>query len=121
MVKHAFMLFLLIFARPVLAQDPVETDGDKYKEIFKNERVRVLEYIDKPGDKTHLHHHPDSLVYALSPFKRKLLLNGDKEVIVEKKAGETYWVPAQFHIGENIGTTDTHVIIIELQENSAGK
>ncbi len=121
MLKHKSVLFLLLLSYPLLAQDPLVTDGDKYKEIFKNERIRVLEYMDKPGDKTHLHHHPDSFVYALSPFKRKLLLNGDKEIRVEKKEGDTYWVLAQDHIGENIGITNTHVIIVELQETSSEK
>ncbi len=116
MYRYLTTVLLMLFAHSGLAQDPTVSDGDKYKEIFKNEQVRVLEYKDKPGDKTNLHHHPDSLVYALSTFKRKLILNGDTEIIVDKKEGETYWVSAQDHIGENIGTTDTHVIIVELQE-----
>jgi hypothetical protein len=29
--------------------DPTTTDPDKYKVIFENERVRVLEYRDTPG------------------------------------------------------------------------
>jgi quercetin dioxygenase-like cupin family protein len=115
MKKYICIALFVMFVSQVFAQDPIETDGDKYKVIFQNERVRMLEYIDKPGDKTNLHQHPDSLVYALSPFKRKLILNGGKEVVVEKKEGEVYWVPAQQHIGENIGTTDTHVLIMELQ------
>jgi beta-alanine degradation protein BauB len=41
----------------VFAQDPVETDGDKYKTILENETVRVLEYTDKPKEKTNQHHH----------------------------------------------------------------
>ncbi len=28
--------------------DPTSTDPDKYKVIFENERVRVLEYRDDP-------------------------------------------------------------------------
>jgi len=36
-----------------LAHDPVVTDGDKYKVLLENDRVRVLEYRDRPGEKTH--------------------------------------------------------------------
>jgi hypothetical protein len=35
-----------------IMQDPVETDGDKYSVVLENERVRVLRYHDKPGDRT---------------------------------------------------------------------
>ena len=38
--------------------DPTITDPAFYKVIFENERVRVLEYKDRPGDKTHSHQHP---------------------------------------------------------------
>ncbi len=41
------------------ADDPTHTDGDKYKVVFENEKVRVLEYKDLPGEKTHQHRHPD--------------------------------------------------------------
>lgn len=40
-------------------RDPAVTDGDKYKVIMENERVRVLEYRDSPGQRTSPHFHPD--------------------------------------------------------------
>lgn len=98
-----------------MIKDPVETNGDKYKVIFENERVRVLEYIDKPGDKTTLHHHPDTFTYTLGPFERKLYFNGG-EKIVSKKAFEAGWQEEQDHIGENIGDTNTHTLLVELKE-----
>ena len=42
--------------------------------LFENDRVRVLEYRDAPGDKTHQHHHPAFVLYALSEFERKIHL-----------------------------------------------
>ena len=53
--------------------DPTSTDPDKYKVIFENERVRVLEYRDEPGEATRPHQHPDSLMYTLSSFDRRLV------------------------------------------------
>ena len=35
-----------------IMQDAVETDGETYSVILENERVRVLRYHDKPGDRT---------------------------------------------------------------------
>lgn len=98
-----------------MKQDPTVTNGDKYKVIFENERLRVLEYRDKPGDITTPHDHPDSVMFTLSDFERKLHFD-DKEVSVVKKSGEASWLPAQSHVGENVGKSDTHVIFVELKE-----
>jgi hypothetical protein len=93
--------------------DPVETDPDKYKVILENDKVRVFDYTDKPGDKTKLHHHKAFVLYALGPFKRKLTFADGKSVIREFKGGEVLWNDEQSHIGENIGNTDTRVLIVE--------
>ena len=34
-----------------MSLDPTVTDPDKYWAIFENDRVRVLEYKDKPGER----------------------------------------------------------------------
>jgi quercetin dioxygenase-like cupin family protein len=98
-----------------MSQDPTETDPDKYQVVFENERVRVLEYRDAPGDRTSPHHHPDSVMYTLSSFERRLA-HGERETDVEMPAGKVGWLSAQEHSGENIGTTETHVLFIELKE-----
>jgi hypothetical protein len=33
--------------------------------------------------------------------------------------GQVFWLPAQVHAGENIGTTDTRVIFVELKSSPA--
>ncbi len=119
MLKTLVLLGTALLSPLAIAQDPAKTDGDKYKVVLENERVRVLEYRDKPGDKTTMHQHPDFVLHALAPFKRKLTLPGGKVLMREFKPGDVMWSPAQQHIGENIGTTDTHVMIIELKEPSA--
>ena len=95
---------------------PQETDPDKYKLVFENDRVRVYDYTDKPGDKTQLHHHDAFILHALSPFKRKLHFADGKTVIKEFIGGETFWSDEQDHSGENIGDTNTHVLIVELKK-----
>ena len=45
-----------------MADDPVTTNPDLYRVVFENERVRVLEYQDAPGDRTEPHGHPDSVM-----------------------------------------------------------
>ncbi len=97
-----------------MLNDPTKTDPEKYKIVLENELVRVLEYTDNPGEKTTLHHHPNAVTVSLTSFDRKLYSDG-KEVVVHKKAGEVGWQAEQEHIGENIGSTPTHVILIELK------
>jgi quercetin dioxygenase-like cupin family protein len=100
---------------PALAQDPVKTDGDKYKLKFENDRVRVLEYRDMPGEKTNQHQHPAIVLYALGPFKRTITLPDGKVLTREFKAGDVLYSDAQTHIGANVGDTPTHVFIVELK------
>src|SRR6266536_3030807 len=97
------------------SRDPVVTDSDKYKVILDNDRVRVLEYRDSPGQRTSPHHHPDYVLCALSAFKRKLVLEDGREAVREFRPGEVAGGKAHSHIGENIGLTDTHVLIVELK------
>jgi hypothetical protein len=59
-------------AEAAMNDDPAITDPALYRVIFENERVRVLEYSDRPGDKTAPHRHPDSVMYTLSSFRRRL-------------------------------------------------
>jgi beta-alanine degradation protein BauB len=94
--------------------DPTCTDPDKYRTIFENDAVRVLEYRDTPGAITSPHRHPDSVMYTLSSFARRLHHEGaTRDVALEP--GEVHWLPAQVHHGENIGSTDTHVLFVELK------
>jgi hypothetical protein len=90
-----------------------------YKIVFENDRVRVLEYRDRPGDQTTPHEHPDSVMYTLSGFRRRLHASGGESREVNMPAGLTGWLPAQQHSGHNVGDTDTHVLFVELKETEA--
>ena len=100
-----------------MSLDPVASNPEHYKVVFENERVRVLEYSDQPGDNTTAHHHPDSIMYTLSTFSRRLV-SGDDQREVQLEAGSVGWLPAQEHHGENIGNTPTHVLFVELKESA---
>ncbi|MFZ0134385.1 MAG: hypothetical protein WAK95_17745 [Desulfobacterales bacterium] len=115
MLRMFKTLTILLMASTALAQDPVETDGDKYKVLFENETVRVLEYRDLPGERTQPHHHPAFVLYALEPFKRRLSLPDGQKIQREFKAGEVLYSEEQNHVGENIGDTPTHIIMVELK------
>ena len=98
-----------------MSLDPVETNPQHYRVVYENDRVRVLEYTDQPGDRTTTHEHPDSVMYALSSFRRRLH-SGELQRDVEITAGTTVSGPAQQHFGENIGDTPSHSVFVELKE-----
>jgi quercetin dioxygenase-like cupin family protein len=98
-----------------MSLDPVATNPEHYKVLFENDRVRVLEYTDEPGDVTTPHQHPDSVMYTMSSFRRRLV-SGDVQRDVELVEGSVGWLPAQQHHGENTGDSATHVLFVELKE-----
>lgn len=98
----------------VVRADPVDTDPELYSVVFENERVRVLEYRDRPGDWTCEHSHPDMVITPLATFRRRLTVNG-RTVEIEKTRHEAGWVAAQAHVGENIGDSPSHALFVELK------
>jgi hypothetical protein len=75
--------------------------------------MRVLEYRDKPGDRTSPHSHPGSVMYTLSPLERRLI-HGDQRRDVRLEAGRVVWIGVHEHAGENIGSTESHSVFVEL-------
>ncbi|MBG6180925.1 cytoplasmic protein [Arthrobacter sp. CAN_A1] len=100
-----------------MAKDPVETNPDNYRVVFENERVRVLEYMDFPGNVTTEHSHPDSVMITASDFRRRISTQG-RSIEVELPSGAVRWLPAQDHVGSNIGETNTHTFFVELKESA---
>lgn len=98
-----------------MSGDPVVTNPGLYRVVFENERVRVLDYLDAPGERTSPHRHPDSVMITLSSFRRRLS-SGGRTVETELEAGQARWLDAQEHSGENIGNTPTHTVFVELKE-----
>lgn len=99
----------------LLEQDPVKVAPKICKLLLENDRVRVLEIRIKPGEKLPMHSHPAYIVYALRTHKIRLTLSDGKTKEVKVKAGEAAWSDAASHAVENIGTTEVHVLNIELK------
>ena len=99
-----------------MAQDPVKAAPKAFKVLLENDRVRVLDYRAKPGEKEPMHSHPDSFIYSLSPYNIKINFPDGTTEIRKGKAGEAIWQEAETHSSENMGTADTRALIIELKE-----
>ena len=111
------MLVLAVFlslSAPALAQDPAKVSPETHKVILENDRVRVLEVRVKAGEKVPTHSHPANVVYFLNDAKERFTCPDGKTTDREDKAGVAMWSEAVTHSAENVGTTETHVIQIEL-------
>lgn len=84
--------------------DPVKLSPQLYDVRFENDRVRVLEYRLKPGQKEPMHSHPPGVVYVFSDAEFR-----------STTAGEVHWRDFTTHSAENIGATDAHALAVELK------
>ena len=101
--------------------DPVKVSPKNYKVRLENDRVRVLEGKFKAGEKSPMHSHPDSVVYAVKSGKAKFVFPDGKSQDVELKQGEAMFNDAFAHAPENSGKTDIHVILVELKGGTPTK
>jgi len=110
------LAFSLLLAGAAAAQDPTHTDSGKYRVLLENEHVRVLEYTDAPGERTQLHRHPAFVVYALAPFTRALHLPDGRVLRREFQPGQVMYSAGEAHVGENVGSTPTRILMVELKD-----
>jgi quercetin dioxygenase-like cupin family protein len=102
-------------AQTASAQDPVKLSPDKYKVIFNNDKMRILDVRLKAGDKSPMHSHPNYVVYSFRNSTVKFTSKDGQTADVKTKAGQCMWRNAEAHAVENTGKTDVHVLNIELK------
>jgi quercetin dioxygenase-like cupin family protein len=112
----AVALVVVFAAKPVMAQDVAKVAPDACKVILENDRVRVLDFWVKPGQKVAMHSHPAAITYFITGGKLKTTMPDGKVTETEAKAGEVRWSDPLTHANENIGANEAHVIVIELKE-----
>jgi hypothetical protein len=106
-------------ASPALAQDAVKVAPRNYRVAFENDKVRVLEFLSRPGlglCGQGRHSHPAHLSISLTDAKAKVLLEDGRVIIAEQKAGEMFWAPAETHTTENVGKGNVRGYIVELKD-----
>ena len=114
-----FALIGLVVAVPAAAQDPVKSNPDVYHLVFENAAVRVLHVTVKPGGKTTMHEHPDTVIVALSDARVRFTGADGKTVEAPLKADQAMWAPAEKHSGENLEKTAVEVVLVELKGSKA--
>ena len=98
------------------SQDPVELSPQYYKVRLENERVRVLEYRLKPGEKEAMHSHPPGVVYTFAAAKFRTTLPDGKTSETSSTGGDVTWRGRTRHSAENAGDTEAHALAIELKK-----
>jgi quercetin dioxygenase-like cupin family protein len=106
----------LVVIHSAFAQDPVKVSPKMYTVLLENEHVRVLEFRAKVGEKEPLHSHPASVVYVLAGGKARYTTADGKSEERDSKTGTALWSDAVTHSYEQLGSSDGHVLIIEMKE-----
>jgi alpha-beta hydrolase superfamily lysophospholipase len=121
MILRFLLLFEVLFywASTGLAQDPVKVAPANYKVLLENDRVRVLEALLKPGEKTPQHSHTARVVYMLSDHSAVFRFPDGHVMHSKSKAGDTVWRDPVVHSEENDGKTDSHAILVEFKPAAA--
>lgn len=95
--------------------DPVKLSPQYYTVKSENDRVRVLEYRLKPGEKEVMHSHPSYVVYFFGPAKLRATGPDGKTSDTSVTDGEVLIRDPLSHAVENVGTTELHALLIELK------
>ena|ERR1035437_1227150 len=110
------LFYIVIFSAVSLkAQDVTKVSPKNYKILIDNEKVRVIDNMSNPGDKSAWHSHPDYLVYVTEGGTSKMNTKDGKSKIIEFKKGQTLWLDATTHETQNIGKTKIHLLLVELK------
>ncbi len=114
---------VLVFAvGTALAQDPLKVAPNNFKVLLENDRVRVLDFHSKPGEKIGMHSHPAYVGYSVAGSgKTKFTFPDGKTTERPITVGQATWHDAETHASEYIGTGEAHALLVELKAQAASK
>lgn len=121
MTRRQALGLLAAFGVPAsaFAQDPVKTNPKSYRVALENDRVRVLEYFNRPGLGVcgrGLHYHPAHADIILTDVRVKVVEDG-KTTFAKVKAGDVLWFEAEWHEVENVDKTASRSYMIEFKDS----
>jgi beta-alanine degradation protein BauB len=85
------------------------------KLLIENDRVKVYESSQKPGEKLEMHEHPDFIVYPLTDSEVRFTYKDGTTKEMKFKKGEAAFSKSQWHAVENIGNSESRLLAIELK------
>jgi quercetin dioxygenase-like cupin family protein len=111
----ALTVSILLFSCPaVFGQDAMQYGLKHLTVLAEDQKVRVLRYAPRKGDKTPIHSHPEAVVYVLKGGRVKYTMPDGSTKISELKTGETLIRPPVTHTDEALD--DVEAILIEIKQ-----
>ncbi len=96
--------------------DSLKVCSQTQRLIFENSLVRVIDDRIPPGVAEPLHRHPHGVVVYLTDYTVEQTSWPDrKKSRSQRKAGTASWSEAVVHEVNNVGSTPSHAIRIELK------
>ena len=96
-------------------EDAVTTAPDLYRVVEENDRVRILEFKGGPGAKSEMHSHPAMVAIGITDTVVKFTLPNGQSIEIEMDKGHPMYLDAVEHATEISGTSEAHVILVELK------
>lgn len=98
------------------AQDPVKVAPGHFKVLLENDRVRVLDFRSRAGQKIPMHSHPGYVVYSISGGGKTRFTTPDgKTTELASRPGQARWRDAETHASEYLGRGEVHVLMVEIK------
>ena len=105
---------LLFSAAGASAQDPMQFGLKHLQVAAEDDKVRVLRFTPKPGDKTPMHSHPSSVVYVIKGGRVRTTLPDGTVKVTELKTGDVLLRPPVTHADEALD--EVEVLLVELKK-----
>jgi hypothetical protein len=106
------------------AQDPARVMPRTYRVVLENDKLRVLEFVGRPGMGIcgeGMHSHPERLSIVMNGYQARTTRPGAPGRVQERKDGEVFWREAETHKVENVGKSNSRVLMVELKTPAKGK
>jgi len=97
------------------ALDPARVAADTHKIAFENAFIRVLDVRIPPGKVEPRHRHPHGLSVYFTDWSAQGTADGGSPQVNQRKAGTFAWSDAVIHTVKNVGSSEGHVLRIELK------
>lgn len=119
-MKFKILFALLIacsFAQKIRAaeDDPARLMPKAYRVALENRQVRVLNIWLRPGMKTPMHSHPDSVIIVETGGLVRFTDEHGKSTTARLRAGQILWRNDEEHMVQNLSRHALHVYQVELK------
>ena len=90
------------------------------KHLLENDKVRVMEMVFQPGDKSSDVSRPNRFVYALTDGSLVFAPSGKTPYELYFKAGEALWLPAETTATVNENDKPVRALVVEFKNGGNG-